>query len=257
MPDSDFTVTFLGVGGSCSAGDRRRVRYGSNTSCVLVRVGERPIILDMGTGLVRLTGTAGNDVLRGADILLSHFHYDHIEGMPFFEPLFVDGRFDIYARPPETSDVKTTITNFFKDPYLPIKYNYYNAELHCHDLLTPSFTTATGIEVSTMPLNHPGGCTGYRIEYDGHVLVYLSDHEHTGDETATVQFSAGADLIIYDAHFTRAEYDTGRFIGWGHSHHEAGLKLAETAGAGRIAFTHHAIWRTDDELDELEQQCKA
>jgi len=248
MPSSDFTVTFMGVGGSCAAGSKRRARYGSNTSCVLARIGGRPVIIDMGTGLVRLTD------ISGADILLSHFHYDHIEGMPSFVPFFNEGRFDIYARPPDGLSVDAALSDYMKKPYLPITYSDFKADIRCHKIDGARFTIACGAEIDTLPLPHPGGCTGFRIAYGGRALIYLCDSEHDGGDTA--EFCAGCDLVIYDAHFTADEYASGRYTGWGHSNHEAGIALAEASGARRIAFTHHAVWRTDDELDALAENLR-
>ena len=243
MPGSDFIVTFLGVGGSSALSRPERTRYGANTSCVLLEAGGRPLILDMGTGLVKLRE------LRQADILLSHYHLDHIEGMPFFEPLYTDGQFDVYGRSYQDTNIRSALSGLLRPPYLPITPSHFRAEVRYHDIGRDSFTTTGGLDVDTIALDHPDGCLGFRIHYGGRSVAYVIDHERTGEEEA--RFCEGADLMIYDAHFTAAEYESGRYTGWGHSHHEAGLALAQAAGARRIVFVHHAIWRTDDELDAL------
>jgi phosphoribosyl 1,2-cyclic phosphodiesterase len=251
MAASDFTVTFLGVGGSCSVGSPRRARYGANTPCVMVEAGDSLVILDMGTGLARLPEFRENKQTDRADILLSHFHCDHIEGLPFFNPFFASGRFDIYACPPENTDTERVLSGYMKNPYMPIGFADFRAELRWHDLNEPSFVTASGIPIKTFALNHPGGATGYRLEHEGHSLVYCCDHEPRSDERPLVEFCRDTDLIIYDAFFTSAEYATGQYTGWGHSHHEAGFALAQAAAAKCIAFTHHHIRRSDDALDAL------
>ncbi|MCL2031242.1 MAG: MBL fold metallo-hydrolase, partial [Oscillospiraceae bacterium] len=113
MSGSDFTVTFSGVGGSCAMSGPSRRRYGSNTPCVSVRAGGRRVLLDMGTGAARLRD------IEAADILLSHFHYDHIEGIPFFSPFFTGGGFYIYAPPPGGGRVRAPPSGLVTRPFLP------------------------------------------------------------------------------------------------------------------------------------------
>jgi phosphoribosyl 1,2-cyclic phosphodiesterase len=254
MPKSHFIVTFAGVGGSCSVGSPLRARYGANTPCVLAEVGGRLVILDMGTGMVKLPPLVGE--VREADILLGHFHYDHIQGMPYFPPFYREGRYNIYARAPADSDVETTLSAYMQPPFHPVPFTGFCADIRCHDLAGAEFTTEAGLAVRTVALNHPGGCTGYRLEDGGRALVYLCDHEHGNDESVIIEFCRNADLVVYDAFVTSAEYRQGNYIGWGHSHHEAGLDLAEAAGAKRIAFMHHAPRRTDDELDAIAEQIR-
>jgi ribonuclease BN (tRNA processing enzyme) len=143
-----------------------------------------------------------------------------------------------------------------KPPFWPIRFSDLRADIRCRDITTPGFITRSGISVETFPLNHPGGATGFRIQYGGRNVIYICDHEHVGEKSGLTYFCADADLIIYDAFATKDEYDSGRYNGWGHSHHESGIILAESVGAGRIALTHHAPWRTDDELDALAEKVK-
>ena len=245
MSVSDFTITLLGVGGSCAYSSARRSRYGANTSCALVEAGGQLVILDMGTGLMHL------DKIDRADILLSHYHLDHIEGMPFFDSFYTGERFDIYGSPPPGSNVRAALSGLMQAPLLPITLEGFRADMCFHDVGEGHFITAGGVEVDAITLDHPGGCTGYKITYNGRSLVYLIDHERVGDKE--INFCTDADLIVYDAHFTAEEFQSGRYKGWGHSHHEAGLALAEAAAAKRIVFVHHALWRTDDDLDALDQ----
>jgi phosphoribosyl 1,2-cyclic phosphodiesterase len=249
LASKGFTVTFLGVGGSCSVSSHRRARYGSNTSCVMVEAGEHLIILDMGTGLVRLPDFIGSKEIKRADILLSHFHCDHIEGFPFFKPFFTGERFDIYASASETVDTVGALSGYMKRPYLPIGLVDFRAEMLCHNISEPSFVLSSGVQVHTFALNHPGSATAYRLEYGGRSLVYGCDHEPRPDESGFIEFCRETDLLIYDAFFTGEEFASGVYKGWGHSHHEAGLEVAKAAKAKRLAFTHHHINRSDDDLD--------
>ena len=241
MPNTNFSVAFMGVVGSSAIGNKQRARCGANTSCVLVKIdGKRPIIIDMGTGLARITGV--ND----ADILLSHFHYDHIEGMPFFSQFFVGGEFNIYSRPLKGVDVKTALTNFIREPYLPITMDFFKANINFHNICEEKFVTAGGTNVESIALDHPGGSTGYKISQGEKKLVYLCDNDRVDQKI--IDFCKHADLIIFDSFFTEEQYSSGKFKGWGHSHHMAGLELLKSSDAKKIAFTHHAPSRTDDEL---------
>jgi phosphoribosyl 1,2-cyclic phosphodiesterase len=246
MSTPNIKVTFLGVGGSSAIYRPQRARYGTNTSCVLMQIdGKRPIILDMGTGIAKLAN------IPCANIFISHFHYDHIEGMPFFKPFFTEGNeFNIYSG----DDTKAVLRDFLKHPFMPIGLENFRARINYHNTVHWSFMTDDGVEIETIGLHHPGGGTGYKVKSDGKSVVYLCDNELACEKI--VYFCNKADLIIFDAHFTTEEYNSGKFLGWGHSHHRAGVDLAINAGAKRIAFTHHAPLRTDDELDALNNEVR-
>jgi phosphoribosyl 1,2-cyclic phosphodiesterase len=247
--DNPVSVTFLGVGGSCSVANPERVKYGTNTSCVWVQAGGKNVLFDMGTGLARL-----KDITH-ADILLSHFHYDHIMGMPFFVPMYGEGVFHVYAVPPGGETVRTWFDRFLSPPFLPMGFNAFKAAVCCHNILRNQFETDGGFRVSTTPLDHPGGATGYALQCADKKIIYLCDNDRL--DTTITRFCGDADLVIYDSFFLTEEYENGLNNDWGHSHHEAGLQLAMEAGVKRIAFTHHAAARTDQVLDELADKCAA
>ena len=243
MSTNEIKVTFLGVGGSYNASGIHRIRYGTRTSCVSVRIGDLPpVIIDMGTGVLK------NDGINEADILLSHYHYDHIMGLPFFKPFYKDGSFSIYAHSYKGKSVYDIINDFMKAPFLPVTTGVFHAQVQYFDI-SDCFTTRSGFDVETIPLYHPGGCTGYKLCHNGKSIVYLCDNETVDDKI--IDFCRDVDLIIFDAQFTEDEYLSNIYKGWGHSYHEAGIELALASGASKIALTHHLPSRTDDDLESI------
>ena len=236
-------ITFYGVRGSYDAGGAGQVRYGMKTSCVLVKAGDmRPVIIDMGTGAFGLKN------IKEADIFISHYHYDHITGIPFFKPFHEPGSFNIYGKRYMDMTVKNVISDLMRAPFFPITPDDFQAEIEYQDV-SEFFTTHNGLKVETISLHHPDGATGYKLMCDGKSIVYLCDNETVDDDI--IQFCKNVDLIIYDALYTEEEYLSGKYTGWGHSYHEAGIELAQKSGAKRIALSHHAPARSDDELDKI------
>lgn len=253
-----FNVEFFGVRGSIAVAAPDKMEFGCNTSCLLVTAGTERIILDMGTGAVQLGKRFLEQNVRRAFVLLGHFHYDHLEGIPFFHPFFQEGEFHIYGEGRGNVKVKELIDRFMQSPFLPIDTDIFSAKMNWHTIDKNSrFYLGKDIYVSTAQLGHPNGCTGYSICFDGRKLVYLVDYEHEskghGDLT---EFCRNAELLIYDAPYTETEYRQGGFQGWGHSTYEAGISLSKEAGVKKIIFTHHGIERTDQELSLRETEVK-
>jgi phosphoribosyl 1,2-cyclic phosphodiesterase/CheY-like chemotaxis protein len=257
-------VQFWGTRGSIPKPGPSTARYGGNTSCVEVRSARGTlVIIDCGTGAHSLgqslmsTGAKG---LRG-HILISHTHWDHIQGIPFFAPLFVPGnQWDIYRPKGLDQSLRETLAGQMQYTYFPVTPDQFEATIHYHDLVEGTFDIED-IRITTHYLNHPALTLGYRLEADGVTIVYCSDHEpHSrslaggqgdiaGQDLRHAEFINGADLLIHDAQYTAAEYPSK--VGWGHSSAEYAVKLGQRAQVKRLALTHHDPLRDDDAVDRV------
>lgn len=255
-------VRFWGTRGSIPRPGPSTVRYGGNTSCVEVRsAAGTAIVLDCGTGALSLgvdLMRRGEQKLRG-HLLISHTHWDHIQGLPFFAPLFVPGNeWDVYAPHGFLQSVRETLAGQMQHTYFPVDLDQLGATIRYHNLAEGGFTIGD-VHIQTRYLNHPALTLGYRLEADGVALAYCCDHEphsrplaygsgEVGDQDrAHIEFIAGADLLIHDAQYRAPEYETK--MGWGHSTLEYVTAIAQLAEVKSLAFTHHDPGRDDDTID--------
>lgn len=248
-------VRFWGVRGSLPTPGRKTVRYGGNTSCVEVRLGERRVILDAGSGLVEfVAATATEGGLVNTDLLLSHTHFDHICGLPFYAPLFRpknevriwSGRLDAGM------SAEMVLRSSMSPPLMPDMAALVRAQVRYHEFEVGSaLDLGGGVTVRTAMLQHPGGCVGYRIEWAGRTMVYATDTAH-GDPATDAALRAlcqGAGLLIYDAMLTDEEFPSR--VAWGHSTWRAGVRLADTSGVRQLVLFHHAPFRDDRAVTAL------
>jgi phosphoribosyl 1,2-cyclic phosphodiesterase len=245
-----FSVRFWGVRGSIACSGPRTVRYGGNTSSIEVRCGARMLLFDGGTGLRYLGNTLSGAI--DADLFLTHTHFDHVCGLPFFRPFFQpQNRFRLWAgHLAEGMTLRRVLGEFMMSPLFPVPPQVFRArmeyrEFKAGDTLRP----APDVALRTATLNHPDGATGYRVDYAGRSVCYLTDTEHVpgAPDRNILELIAGADLVIYDSMYTDAEYDT--YVGWGHSTWQEGVRLCRAAGAKRLAVFHHDPEHDDDMLD--------
>ena len=251
-----FTITFWGVRGTLASPGCDFQRTGGNTICAQARCGDRVIVFDAGTG-IRALGSQliEQDTVSRLDLMLTHVHYDHVEGIPFFAPFFSPKfNIDIWMGEVDgTSSTQDAIRGLMRRPYFPVGPDVFQAKIdYRHVAANASFDLGDGITVTTTPMNHPGGATGYRIDYRGRSFAFVTDTEHVVGETdmAVVDLIADVDCFAYDSSLTDAELPD--FAGYGHSTWEEGLRLREKAGAGAFYALHHMPFRTDDELDSIE-----
>jgi phosphoribosyl 1,2-cyclic phosphodiesterase/CheY-like chemotaxis protein len=257
-------VRFWGARGSLPTPGSTTVRYGGNTSCVEITTpGGSLIIIDCGTGLREL----GQHLLTSHEsppsghILISHTHWDHIQGIPFFGPFFASGsKWDIYAPKGMSQSLHDALAGQMQYIYFPVQLDELGAEIRYHELVEGSFQI-DDVTIRTRYLNHPALTFAYRLEADRTVIVYASDHEphsrEMADGTGEVQgedlkhceFLTSADLVIHDAQFTAKEYP--QKIGWGHSTVEYALAVCRKAGVRKVALTHHDPSRDDDAIDQI------
>ncbi|HTL55942.1 MAG TPA: GAF domain-containing protein [Candidatus Limnocylindrales bacterium] len=257
-------VRFWGTRGSIATPGGATLRYGGNTSCVEVMSDSgTTLIIDAGTGANAL-GKALTEQGRAAHghILISHTHWDHIQGLPFFAPLFVaDAEWHIYGPRGIGQTLQDVLAAQMDYAYFPVALNAFAARLHYHEVVEGRFSVED-VWITTHYLNHPALTVGYRLEADGASMVYASDHEphnrrageghlepsESGD-TAHVEFIRDADLVIHDAQYTAAEFPAK--IGWGHSTIEYAVDVAMAANVKQLALYHHDPNRGDDAVDQL------
>jgi phosphoribosyl 1,2-cyclic phosphodiesterase len=266
-----LTLTFWGTRGSIPSPGPSTVRYGGNAPCVELRTDDGwLIILDAGTGIREL----GRQLLErdngepvAGDIFLTHAHWDHIQGIPFFAPLFRKGnRFTIWG----SKSLQTSIDRVVRDQMSPVVFPVSFEELQARidfQELAEERRQGNGYEVAAMGVRHPGGALGYRFttgNADGRALVYVSDNELSVDaryddpprwREKLVSFVRGASVLVHDTMYTAAEYRS--FVGWGHSTHEQAVELALDAEVERLVLGHHRPERSDDEVDRCVESCRA
>ena len=256
-------VRFWGTRGSIATPGPKTSRYGGNTSCIEVRSARGTlVVIDCGTGGRSLAQKLmADDGGRSGSILISHTHWDHIQGIPFFDPLYVSGNeWHVYGPKGLRESVREALAGQMEYTYFPVSLDRCAANIHYHDLVEGSFAI-DDISVSARYLNHPALTLGYRLQVDGATLVYACDHEPysrvfglgegriAGEDLQHAEFMRGVDLLIHDAQYTAHEYPTK--MGWGHSPVDYVVKLAELALVKRVALTHHDPCRDDDAIDRL------
>lgn len=254
-----FGVRFWGVRGTVPVPGATTLRYGGNTACVELRLGQSRVILDMGTG-IRALGLAclGEAEPLHSHILLSHTHVDHINGFAFFKPAYhAESHIELWnghlAR--QGRRLGDVLASFMQTPFFPVPLDIMHATMRFHDFdAGEELALVEGASTRTATLNHPGGATAYRIDFAGRAVCYLTDHEHDPDglDQRLVELVRGADLVIYDSTYTDAEYP--RFRGWGHSTWQEGVRLCRAAGAARLATFHHDPCRDDAALDRIAEE---
>ena len=250
-----LTVRFWGVRGSLPAPGPETLHYGGNTACVEARFDGKLLILDAGSGLRAL----GDALARGpdveAEVFCSHAHLDHVCGLPFFTPLYTPGaRLRFWGAPQGApggleSGLAATLSGPLMPDLLPrVRAELAFVEFQPGDVLTPW----PGLRVATAGLRHPGGAVGYRLEWQGKTVAYVTDTEHdaSAPDREILRLADRADILIYDATYTDAEFPEHRH--WGHSTWQEGVRLANLAGAGQLVLFHHAPSRTDSELERIE-----
>jgi len=276
-----MVIRFWGVRGSIPVPGRATNRYGGNTSCVEVRPrGEAPIIIDAGTGIRKLGKSlmeeAFGDGKGSASILISHTHWDHVQGLPFFSPLYREGNsVRIFARQRDLH-LEAVFSQQHHAPYFPVPLSAMHATMHFHELLEGARFNIGKAKVSCARLNHPWVAIAYRVDADRASVVYASDTAPFSDlllgrdfvetpkvgtlppssreelaamRAGIIQLAKNADLLIYDTQFTPEEYKVRPH--WGHSRPDDAIAIARDANVKQLCLFHHAPMRSDDENDKI------
>ncbi|CAN5750864.1 MBL fold metallo-hydrolase [soil metagenome] len=256
MSTHDLMVRFLGVRGSIATPGADKTA-GGNTACVEVTAGDTRIILDAGTGLRTLGDERMAKGPRHSTILLSHLHWDHVAGLPFFTPIYVPGhRVEIASGPNGVMPHDEAIRSLFRAPFFPVDYAQLADQVSTRELRANEKFTIGDITITMAKLNHPDPVYGFRLEHGGQSIVYATDTEHFACVDPTLKkLAAGADILIYDSQYTPDEYPSK--VGWGHSTWLAGAELARAAGVPQLVLFHHDPNRTDAQLAAIEAEARA
>lgn len=230
------------------------MRYGGNTSCLSLELGDKEhLVLDCGTGL-RLLGNqqAQRPGPHKYHIFFSHYHLDHIIGLPFFHPLYdTNSTIIFYGFAPEGRSVENILQAVMSPPYFPVLLSRVPSSVQ-YVTIDRSPVQVGNLTVSSLELNHPDGCLSYRLENGDRRIVYATDHEHGHEETdqSLIRFSEGVDHLIYDAMYQEREYEKLR-RGWGHSTWYAAVQVALAARVKNLVLFHHHPEHTDEELEKV------
>lgn len=256
---SGLKLRFWGVRGSIPTPVAENLGFGGNTACIELRTEQGIVAIDAGTGArnlgVALEREFQNRTLA-LSLLLTHFHWDHIQGLPYFAPLYkASNNIAIYAGRP-ADEVRGLLTGQMATPYFPVQFDFVTSVSRFVELPAAGIDIA-GLRVRPFPLYHPQGATGFRIEWNGCAIVHACDTEH-GDpvlDKTIREYSQNADLLIYDAQFTPNEYQTKK--GWGHSTWEEAVRIARECKVKRLVLFHHDPGHDDTCLTEMERQARS
>lgn len=264
---SPITVCFHGVRGSIPSPGIETARYGGNTSCVELRCGEDLLILDAGSGMRSL----GHDLLNraglqsiNANLIISHTHWDHIQGLPFFVPGYSSrNRIRIFAAPGYGSRVQQALANQMGSLNFPVPLEMMRG-LGAVEELEAALTHLGPFTIRATELNHPGGCAGFRIETAGIAVGYLPDHEpyqleeQNGrgikQDQKLIEFVRDLDLLILDTQYTAQEY--GQRFGWGHGALPSSVRVAIAGGVRRLLLFHHDPGHDDRKIDQMVESAR-
>ena len=248
---------FLGTRGSYPTSTEANKYYGGSMPCVEVKYEEKRLILDAGTGILGLDFQLYFKQPR-IDILLSHLHVDHIQGLGFFKPLFIPGKeVHIWGPGASTESLKSRLNRFLSPPLFPLPLRDLPCDLHIHEL-TNGTTDINGFKVRSEFIIHPGPTMGYRIEKDKKILTYIPDHEpmigsmelyESNKWISGYYLGKGADALIHDAQYTVEEYQPR--VGWGHSSIKHTLDFAKRTKVKRLFMFHHDPDHSDEFLKDM------
>jgi phosphoribosyl 1,2-cyclic phosphodiesterase len=255
-------IRFWGVRGSIASPGPLTAAVGGNTSSVELELGDQRLLLDAGTGLRGLGDSLLRDGVEEATLLLSHLHWDHIQGLPFFAPLYSPRtRLHVLGQRGEQLSLRDVLAQQMSSPVFPVRFADLGQRVETRELQGGERFELGDARITVARLNHPGGVLAYRVEHRGTSVVYATDTEHYACvDPALVELASGADVLIYDSQYTPEEYrgeNSPAKLGWGHSTFEDGAKLARAAGVGQYVLFHHDPRRTDDAVFELEERARA
>lgn len=259
MPGDRLELKFWGTRGSLPTASPECSEFGGCTMCVELRYRDKVILFDAGSGLPIAGKHLWAEGKRDFHLFFTHGHYDHIMGLPFFLPVYKpEARLTLWSGHREPGlTTAGMVADFMREPFFPVGPEAFKAEVEMRTFTAgETLQPCEGVTMRTAMLNHPGGAVGYRVECAGKTVAMVFDTEHHpgSPDPVALDLMRGADLVLYDSNFTDAEFDCFRHFG--HSTWQEGIRLAQLAGAKRIALVHHSTFRTDGELLAIEAEAK-
>ncbi len=261
---SPLQVRFFGVRGSCPCSSDRHRRYGGNTACVVVEVdGDPPIVLDLGTGLRPLGDELSGGSRGGAPVamtaLLTHLHWDHLIGLPFFGPLQRhDTRLEVFGPPQGDRSLREVVDSVVRPPFFPVSVEELESQIGFHEVSDEALSVGSA-KVTVRSVPHLGNTLGFRIEADGAAVAFVSDHQAPPGcqriAQGVLELCDGADLVIHDSQYSDEEFASKG--DWGHSTAGYAVHVAAEAGAGMVALFHHDPANLDEDIDVMVERARA
>lgn len=248
-------IRYWGVRGSLPVPGSTTVRYGGNTSCVEVRNPKHRMIVDAGTGATILGGSVTKT--EHISLILTHLHWDHIQGFPFFAPVYrKGGHIDIFSGHKADVSLESVLKGQMQEPNFPMSMEGLPANLTFNEVRDHQEFEVPGSKVGCCALHHPNGATGFSFETGGKKFVHLTDHEHTADyDEHVVTFCEGADILSMDTMYTPEQYPN--HVGWGHSTWLQACEIARRSGAKKLILFHHNPIHNDDIMDKIGKLARA
>jgi phosphoribosyl 1,2-cyclic phosphodiesterase len=252
-------IKFWGVRGSIACASPDHMKYGGNTSCIEVQAGDHTFVMDAGTGIRNFSKVILERDVRKTYLLLTHTHWDHINGFPFFIPAY-DPKRSITIRAghlKHQGGVQNVLSTQMHNPMFPVPLEAMQADLRFEDFEAgEDFDLFGDVKIRTAPLNHPNGATAYRVEHKGKAVVYVTDTEHIPGkpDQKILGLIEGADMVIYDCTYTEEEFPEK--IGWGHSTWNEGMRLCQAANVKKLAIFHHDPEHTDEFMDRVADEAR-
>jgi phosphoribosyl 1,2-cyclic phosphodiesterase len=246
---ASFWIRYWGVRGSIAVPGPSTMRYGGNTSCVELKTERGRLIVDAGTGLARLGATLAQP--EPIHLFLTHLHWDHIQGFPFFPPIYRKAfTVELYSGHKADVSLESVLKGQMQEPNFPVSLGGLPASLTFREVHRGRVFDVPGARVRTVDLHHPNGASGARFEADGKVFVHLTDHEHGPQyDESIISFVEGADILSMDTMYTPEEYET--HVGWGHSSWLHACRIARQARVGKLILFHHDPSHDDEFMDEI------
>ena len=254
-------ITIYGTRGSIPVSGKEYLKYGGDTTCIEIRTdNDQVIIIDAGTGIRKLGYKLLQEKKFDINLLITHFHWDHIQGFPYFKPIFNQkNRINIYSCDSEHKSAEEILSDSMKQPYFPVPFDQVEASIKTHHFADRTISIGD-VKITPISLNHLGKGQGYKFEENGKVFVFITDnelgysHSEEYDYEKYRKFIENADLFIHDAEFTEKEYSNTK--GWGHSLYTDALKLAMDGNVKSFGLFHHNQDRDDKSIDLMVADCE-